>query len=295
MELRHLRYFVVVAEELNLSRAAERLKTSQPSLGQQIRDLEAEVGVALFERSRGHMEVTLAGQFFLKQVRAMLASLNDDLQLVRAIGRGEAASIVIGSSPSSDVRVLPLLLPALRADFPDLEFALYSRSRRDDLIAALVNREADIAFLRAPVDHPDLATSFILSEKFMVVLPSADPRANQESLSLKEIRDLPFLANPPASICPDLKKILQAEGIDPIAHRLTWDTQNIVVDLNVIGSGLGFTLLPEYVKQIAPPTVAVRPLSPYSPSIDLMVGYRRDNHAPALGFVLSVLRQLFQK
>ena len=293
IELRHLRYFAAVAEELNLSRAAERLGTSQPSLGQQMRDLETEVGVPLFERRKGRMELTLAGQFFLRQTRALLTALEDGLQSVRSIGRGESSSIVIGSSPSSDVKVLPRLLPALRTEFPDLEFVLCSRSRRDELIAALLNREVDVAFLRAPLEHPDLATTFVLREKFMVVLPAHDPRAAQESVALKELRDLPFLSNPPATISPDLQKALLAEGIDPIAHRLNWDTRNIMADLNVVGSGLGFTLLPDYVMKIAPPTVVVRPLAPYSPTIDLGVAYRKDNHAPALGFVLSVLRQIF--
>ncbi|MDR3762533.1 MAG: LysR substrate-binding domain-containing protein [Acidobacteriota bacterium] len=293
MELRHFRYFIAVAEELNLSRAAERLGTSQPSLGQQMRDLEGEVGVSLFERSKGKMELTLAGQFLLRQARLLLSSLESDLQAVRAIGRGESGSIVIGSSPSSDVKVLPKLLPAVRTEFPDLEFVLCSRSRRDELLAALLCREVDIAFLRAPLEHPELATTFILREKFMVVLPASDPRARQESVALKDLRDLPFLSNPPSRLCPDVEKALAAEGIDPIAHHLNWDTRNIMVDLNVIGSGMGFTLVPDYVTQIAPPTVAVRPLAPYAPTIDLAVAYRKDNHAPALGFVLSILRQIF--
>jgi LysR family hca operon transcriptional activator len=293
MELRHLRYFIVVAEELNISRAAVRLGTSQPSLGQQIRNLESELGVPLFTRQHGRMALTMAGQFFLKQMRALLQSLESDLQVVRSIGRGLSGGIVIGSSPSGDVKVLPRLLPALRADFPELEFVVCSRSSRDELTDALLNREVDIAFLRAPVDHPQLATTYILTEEFRVVLPASDPRASHSCLTLKDLRDLPFVANPPSSICPEVMQALAAEGIDPIAHRLNWDTKNVMVDLNVIGSGLGFTLLPEYVEQIAPPSVAVRAWAPKPAKIDLLVGYRKDNHTPALGFVLAGLRQLF--
>ena len=295
MELRHLRYFIVVAEELNLSKAAKRLETSQPSLGQQMRDLESEIGVALFWRDKNRFELTTAGSFFVDQARTLLELLESSLRTVRAISRGDVASIVIGSSPSGDAKVLPRLLPALRADYPDLEFSLCSRASRDELIAALLSREVDVAFLRAPVNNPNLATVFLFNEDFMVGLPAAHPLANKPKLSLKELRCLRFISNPAVLLCPAVMSALRSAGIDPFTHNLPWDTRNIMVDLNVIGSGMGFTLLPDYVQQIAPPTVAIRPLD-HDPilTIGLLAGYRKDNHSPALGFLLSTLRQLFE-
>jgi len=295
MELRHLRYFIVVSEELNLSKAAEKLRTSQPSLGQQMRDLESEIGVALFEREKNHFELTAAGHFLAEQARILLRSLESTLQMVHAISRGEVGTIVIGSSPSGDVKVLPRLLPALRADYPDVEFSLRSLASRDELITALLSREVDVAFLRAPVIHPDLATTFLFSEDFMAVLPASHPLALKSKLSLEDLRVLPFLSCPPATISPSVEKALRSAGIDPFNHRMNWDTRNIMVDLNVIGSGMGFTLVPDYVQQIAPPTVAVRPLDcDPVPTIDLLAGFRKDNHSPTLAFLLSTLRQLFR-
>jgi LysR family hca operon transcriptional activator len=294
MELRHLRYFVVVAEELNLSRAADRLHTSQPSLGQQMRDLESEIGVALFEREKCRFTLTVAGTIMLVQARALLKSLESTLQIVHAAGRGAVGAIIIGSSPSADVKVLPKLVPALRTEFPELEFKICCRTSRDELIKALLNHEVDVAFLRAPVNDPAIATTFLLREQFMVVLPATHSLASKESLSLEDLRGLPFLANPPASICPAVVEALQLAGIDSLTHSLSWDTRNISVDLNLIGSGIGFTLCPDYVQQISPPTVAVRPLnlSPV-PTIDLVAGYLRENHTHALSFLLSTLRQCF--
>jgi LysR family hca operon transcriptional activator len=294
MELRHLRYFVAVAEELNISRAAERLRTSQPSLGQQMRDLEAEIGVALFERAKNHFTLTSAGTVLLVQARTLLQSLESTLQMVHAAGRGEIGAIAIGSSPSGDIKVLSKLLPALHAEFPELDFEIRSWSNREDLITALLNRDVDVAFLRPPVSNAEIATTFLLREQFVVVLPSSHPLAEKTSLSLQDLRGLPFLANPPASLCPAIMEALISEGIDPFAHKVFWDTKNVMVDLNVIGSGLGFTLLPDYVQQIVPPTVTVRPLNcDPVPTIDLVAGFRRDNHSPALGYLLSLLRQCF--
>jgi LysR family hca operon transcriptional activator len=125
------------------------------------------------------------------------------------------------------VKVLPRLLPALRADYPDVEFSLRSLSSRDELIAALANREVDIAFLRAPVVHPELATTFLFNEDFMAVLPSAHPLAMKSKLSLQDLRALPFLFCPPATISPSVEKALRSAGIDPFNHRMNWDTRNI--------------------------------------------------------------------
>jgi LysR family hca operon transcriptional activator len=214
--------------------------------------------------------------------------------MVHAAGRGEVSAIIIGSSPAGDVKVLPKLLPVLRAEFPELEFNISCSPSRDELMKGLRNHEVDVAFLRGPVNDPAIATTFLLSEQFMVVLPSAHPLATKVSVSLEELRGLPFLSNPPASICPAVLEALQSAGIDSLTHKLSWDTRNVSVDLNVIGSGFGFTLLPDYVQQIIPPTVTVLPLnlSPV-PTIDLVAGYLKDNHTPSLGFLLSALRQCF--
>ena len=113
-------------------------------------------------------------------------------------------------------------------------------------------------------------------------------------MKLQELSSLPFLMNPPVHINDEVKCALRKAGVTDLTRRLEWDTHNVVVDLNLIGSGLGFTLLPDYVRQIAPPSCAVVDLDLASPmEVDLMVGYRRDNHSPMLSFLLATLRQCF--
>jgi len=294
MELRHLRYFIAVARELNLSRAAEVLNTSQPSLGQQMRALEDDIGVKLFLREKNKLELTEAGRVLAEQATALLSQLEVSLKLVRSAGRGEVGAIRIGTSPSADAKVLPVLLPRIRQEFPDMEFNLRSMSSRGELIASLVRREIDVAFLRGPLVEEELASAVILREHFVAVLPAQHALAKRKKVKLRELRSLPFMMNPPVSINDEVKNALKMAGVTDLTRRLEWDTRNVIVDLNLIGSGLGFTLLPDYVRQIAPPSCAVVDLDLASPmEIDLMVGYRRDNHSPMLNFLLATLRQCF--
>jgi LysR family hca operon transcriptional activator len=294
MELRHLRYFIAVARELNLSRAAEVLNTSQPSLGQQMRALEDDIGVKLFVREKNKLELTEAGRVLAEQSDALLSQLDASIKLVRSAGRGEVGAIRIGTSPAADAKVLPVLLPRIRLEFSDMEFNLRCMSGRDELIASLVRREIDVAFLRGPLVEEELTSAVILREHFVAVLPGDHGLAKREKVKLQELISLPFMMNPPVSISDEVKSALREAGVTELTRRLEWDTRNVIVDLNLIGSGLGFTLLPDYVRLIAPSSCAVVDLDLAAPlQIDLLVGYRRDNHSPMLNFLLATLRQCF--
>jgi LysR family hca operon transcriptional activator len=203
-------------------------------------------------------------------------------------------AIRIGTSPAADAKVLPVLLPRIRQEFPDMEFNLRCMSSRGELIASLVRREIDVAFLRGPLLEEELASSVILREHFVAVVPGNHALAKREKVKLKELISLPFMMNPPVSINDEVKRALRDAGVADLTRRLEWDTRNVIVDLNLVGSGLGFTLLPDYVRLIAPPSCVVVDLDLSAPmEVDLLVGYRRDNHSPMLNFLLATLRQCF--
>src|SRR5678815_3057461 len=127
MELRHLKYFIAVAEELNFTRAAVRLHTSQPSLSQQIRQLESALGVALLERSRQYVALTSAGRIFLREARDILARLDHAGKLAKQAADGRAGDLSIGTFPAADVRILPLLRPLIAERLPHLRLILHSK------------------------------------------------------------------------------------------------------------------------------------------------------------------------
>jgi LysR family hca operon transcriptional activator len=158
MELRHLRYFVAVAEELNFTRAAARLHTSQPSLSQQIRQLEAAVGVALLERSRHHVALTSAGRIFLREAKDILGRIEHAGRLARQASDGRAGNLSIGTFPAADVRILPALRPLIARRLPHLRMVLHSKYAVEPM-TGLLRGTLDAAFMRGPIESGELECS----------------------------------------------------------------------------------------------------------------------------------------
>lgn len=291
MDHRHLRYFIVVAEELNFTRAAERLNTVQPSLSQQIRHLEEMVGTPLFYRDKHHVSLTEAGRIFLSEARNILSSTERAIALACRAARGEAGHINIGFVPGAEGKVFSHLLPFLREKVPDIELSLRSMTSPEQLVA-LASSEVDVGFLRGPVDNPEIVSEVIVRDTIVAVIPTNHPLAKSKRLSIQALAAIPLIQ----------VSIKKAPAIHEIANRLAaragvqfktlLDTDGIMATLNAVGAGLGFSIVPEYVRQIAPPTVAVRALDVNPvPEIELLVAHRKDNRLPALIFFLNFLHE----
>src|SRR4029079_1555165 len=153
MELRHLKYFIAVAEELNFTRAAARVHTSQPSLSQQIRQLEAALGVALLERSRQYVALTSAGRIFLREAKDILARLEHAGRLAKQAADGRAGDLSIGTFPNADVRTLPALRALIAEHLPHLRLILHSKYAGEP-VSGLLGGTLDVAFMRGPI-HSD--------------------------------------------------------------------------------------------------------------------------------------------
>jgi len=179
MELRHLKYFVAVAEELNFTRAAARLHTSQPSLSQQIRQLEAELGIALLERSRQYVALTSAGRIYLREAKDILARIEHSGRLAKQAADGRAGDLSIGTFAAADVRILPALRPLVAAHLPHLRLVLHSKYAIDPL-AGLLAGTLDVAFMRGPIDSDQLDIRELLRERIVVMLPAHHPLARRK-------------------------------------------------------------------------------------------------------------------
>jgi LysR family hca operon transcriptional activator len=301
LELRHLRYFVAVAEAGSLKLAAEeKLHTTQPSLSRQIRDLEHEVGVALLLRGPRGVELTAAGRLFLDHARMTLSQAEIAVQSVRQIANPTKPYFALGFMIGHEVTWLPAAVLLLRDELPNIRVAI-STQNSPQLAAALSDGRIDIAFLRREDGGPDLAFSHLVEEPFEVFLPKDHPLAAQSSIRVQEIVGETFLSvsgtalsvsgRPPA-LRLAIDRYLKESGID--IHP-SHEVDNLGGVMSLIASTGGIALLPTYAKTFLPDSVVTRPLRGVKPTIDLSLGYRGTNASPILKRFLSRAGELVER
>jgi len=291
VELRHLRYFVAVAEELNFTRAAARLHTAQPSLSQQIRQLEKSVGVRLLDRSRHHVALTNAGRSLLQQAKDILARVEHAKRLAQQAADGRAGELSVGTFPSADVRILPALRPLVAERLPDLRLVLHSRYAVEP-IAGLMSGTLDVAFVRGPLDADGLEGFELLRESLVIVLPSHHPLARRKRIPVKSLDDLPCITmqrslSPPLH---DAAATLYREA--QIRMHAVSSADNVLGHLQLVQEGLGFALLPDSIGAILPPGVTFRPLDCEPvPTVSVCVAWKSGNHSRLLREFVEIARR----
>jgi DNA-binding transcriptional LysR family regulator len=293
LELRHLRYFVAVAEELHFGRAAERLHLAQPPLSQQIRKLEALVGHPLFTRTSRAVRLTSAGEVFLERARRTLRNVQDDLEEARTVGRGEVGFLKVGFIGSSMLTLLPALLGQYRRERPKVHLQLHE-SYTSGVVLGLTTSALDVGFLRdgGEADGIEIETRF--SEPFVAVLPAVHRRAKQKSVSAGELRDEPFVFfSPAAGKRPYEKSISLCEehGFRP---QVVQEAHQWLTILRLVGAGLGVTIAPACVRQIASADVACRPLRGTKLMSDIELAYRRNEDRVIVTSFLKIARSAFR-
>jgi LysR family hca operon transcriptional activator len=286
MELRHLRYFIAVAEEGSLTHAAERrLHTAQRSLSRQIRDLEMEVGVKLFERSARGIELTPAGRVFLDHARLALLQVEAAGEAARRVAQPGKASFVLGFLTGHEVMWLPEALRILREELPSIEITLSSQSS-PELAGALMRGKVDVAFLRREIQAPGLAFKFLIKEPLVAVLPSGHRLAARKAIRPQDIAGEPYIT--PTKAAPALKAVIDDyTARTGITLKPEYEAENLSMAMSLVASTGGITLLPIYAKNLLSPSVVIRPLQGEIPTIDLVMGYSKSNTSPLLKRFLS--------
>src|SRR5258705_5300573 len=294
MELRHLRYFVAVAEEGSLTLAAEkRLRTAQPSLSRQIRDLEDEVGAQLMTRNARGIELTAAGKAFLDHARLALIQVDAAAEAARRAAKPSKPTFAIGFLTGQEIDWLPQVMRVLRDELPNIEVTVSSQSSSRDLGDALMRGKLDVAFLRAEMKAADLIYKVVTKEPLVVILPSDHRLASREVIDPKEIAGERLLS---VSAAPVLRAV-----IDDYLERCGIDTKpeleaaNLAMAMSLIASTRSVALLPAYTQAVLPWSVTSRPLSGDVPTVDLVVGHNRANSSPILKLFLSRLDDLIAR
>lgn len=292
IELRHLRYFIAVAEELHFGRAAERLHMAQPPLSQQIRQLEAELGFQLFRRTKRSVELTEAGQVFLEECQRILRQLDQAVQTGRKASRGEMGQLVVGFVSSAAYNVLPLILSHFRRSVPDVELALHELTT-DQQLHWLREGRIDVGFVRPPIDDPALRLLTILQEPLVVALPEAHGLAAQSQVSLRSIAAESFILFP-RSLAPGLYdqiiSLCQQADFSPKVVQEAIQMQTIV---SLVAAEMGVAIVPVSLQNLQRKGVVYRELQEPTPKAAIAVVWNSDL-SPTVQRFLEVVQQAAQ-
>ncbi|MGE8496980.1 MAG: LysR family transcriptional regulator [Pseudomonas sp.] len=295
MELRHLRYFVAVAEELHFGRAAELLGISQPPLSQQIQALEQELGVRLFERSNRHVALTDAGRIFLEETRQTLSQVSRSVDVVRRAEQGEIGELQIGFTASAPfVSIIPRAVFAFRQAFPAVHLNLQEMTS-SEVSQALMERKLQIGMIR-PLELPaELDAVELLSEPLMALMHAGHPLAGDEDrgLALAELADEPFVFFPRSygtGLYGQLFSLARQAGFSP---RVTQEAHEALTIIGLVAAGLGVSVLPSSFRRVRIDGVVFRTLLDADATTAVWLVKRRQERSPlAQAFIDLLTREV---
>jgi DNA-binding transcriptional LysR family regulator len=268
MELRHLRYFVVVAEEQNVTRAAERLHVSQPPLSRQIRDLEEELGVGLFRRTAKSLALTEAGKIFLNEARAVLLQAEKAVQTVRAIAAGERGQLRVGYAPSLTVELLPKALRAFEGQCPGVRVTLHDLST-EECVQRLAARKLDVALTVRPSGRSMRGLTFerLISYPLCCAVGAAHPLAQKRSVRLAQLRQERFIIYSQEDYPEYFDRLSSLFMSYPFKPRGVEEYDSATGIIAAVEAGRGVAIVSTSMKCLAGPRVRLLPLAPALPPL----------------------------
>lgn len=297
MDLRVLRYFSVLAEELHFGRAAKRLHMSQPPLSQQIRLLEEEIGAPLFDRAHHRVELTAAGYALKQQAPLVFDKLDHAIDVTRQAGRGQLGELEIGIISSAMVDVIADALHYFGDNYPDVKWRLHEMTPVDQ-ITALEEKSVDLCIFRVGYegpdthkhDTPDVKAELLMREPVHAVLPRAHPLAGRDTIALADLADESFVTFQLGSsrLADFLHQNCIDAGFQPRISQQVIEAQTL---LRLISAHFGVGLLPASMVQLAPKGVVFKHLTPALSEVPLYQFYRTNDESPILQLFLNTLRE----
>jgi LysR family transcriptional regulator, hca operon transcriptional activator len=291
MELRHLRYFVAVAEAGSLTVAAEqKLHTSQPSLSRQIRDLESELGAQLLTRRARGIELTAAGRAFLDQARAVLSQVETAAESARQVAHPAKPRFTMGFLTGHELTWMPEALRILRDELPNIDVMIssqYSPQLADDLTKGKI----DAAFLRREKGVPGLDFRLLVNEPLLVIMRSDHRLAALKAVGARDLVGETFVIV--SNTAPVLRRVIEDYLKRSRIHiKPAHEADHVTMGISLIMSTHGVGLLPAYARNFLPSSVTSRPLKGDRPTVELVLGYKKSNKSPILKLLLSRLDEL---
>ncbi|POP54520.1 LysR family transcriptional regulator [Zhongshania marina] len=289
MELRHLRYFIAVAEEASFRRAALKIHVSQPPLTRQIKQLEDIVGTDLFLRTPKGVELTEAGKSLFIDSKNIFTLIQQAAERANSAGAGKLGKLNVGIFGSAVFGTIPIVIQKFREDFPDVEIVLHNLNRVEQLKALRDGRIA-IGFNRFFREEPDLAWEKIQSEKMSVALHSSSMLATKKSLKLSEIINYPIILYPKTARPSFIDRMISLFNEQKLSPNIAHEVDDVVTAVALVSSGLGISLVTESACNLKLPNVEYIPLSPSEGAVfDLNIIYRRNDISPILQAFISTV------
>jgi DNA-binding transcriptional LysR family regulator len=283
LELRHIRYFLAVAEERHFTRAAAKVGIGQPPLSQQIKDLETEVGASLFHRLPHGVELTEAGKAFLAGVKEMPLFAQRATMAARRAARGELGSLRVGFTSTATFNVVvPSAIRNFRRAYPEIYLTL-EEANTTRLVTGLREGALDAVFLRPGTpDTGELQLRRLPEEPMVVALPKRHSAAGQQEIDLALLKDDPFLLFP-REIAPMIYDTVvdacRKAGFEPIVGQVAPHFTSIV---NLVAAELGVSIVPASIMQVRITGIAYRPIAGQSPTTRLALAFRRGETSPVV-------------
>ncbi|MED4942977.1 MULTISPECIES: acetoin biosynthesis transcriptional regulator AlsR [Heyndrickxia] len=291
MELRHLHYFLTVAEELHFGKAAERLQMTQPPLSQQIRQLEEEIGVDLFIRNKRHVELTIPGKVFLKEAKQVLEQLDRAVENAQRAERGEFGNVVVGFVGSATYDILPAIVREFRLKYPKTAVSLHELSTPDQ-IRALHRKEIDVGLLHPPIHDPLIETAEIQTGAAALSMPKSHPLAQKEKIRIEDLADVPFVVVS-RDIWPGLyDEFLSLFKDADFSPKIVQEATEYQMVVGLVTAGIGIGVLPRTAEKLFNLDIVYREIEGPPLNAVLSIAYRKEDQNPALANFLSISGQV---
>lgn len=292
MDLRRLKYFVAVAEELNILKAASRLNISQPPLTRQIKLLEDELDTQLFVRTPRGVELTDAGSILMEEARNILSLADIASERAYQAGQGKLGRIDIGIFGSAVFGMIPKILLAFRQTYPEVNIVLHSLNKGQQ-IEALRQRRLTIGFNRLLEAMPDISSEVVATEALFVALNRSNPLARKKEVRWIELAEHPMVLFPSGSRPSFIDWVIDLCRKEGFAPNVAQEVGDAVNGVALVASGFGVCIVPDSATNIKIPEVVYRPIAgDPSPQVDLSCLYRSQDESPILQKFLTIARSV---
>lgn len=291
MELRHLRYFICVAEEKNIGRAAQRLYISQPPLTRQIQQLEDQLGVQLFNRTNRGVELTDAGRVLYDDARSILGMTERAIERSNKAALGQLGRVDVAIFGSGIFGAIPKLVHAFRQAHPEVSIFLHNMVK-DEQVDALRHGRITLAFNRLMRPIEGLVSETLLTEPLYVAMPVDSSLAKKKSVSMQELENIPLVLYPTGarpSFIDQVQDMCRACNFSPLVAQ---EVEDVVHAVALVATGFSATLVPHSATSLALPGIMYKPLEhPNLSHVDLCCIYRSNDDSPILQTLLTSMRR----